>query len=137
MSRLDIDPYVALGVSTDSSLEEIKAAYRRSARRLHPDVNNNPGANVQFQDITVAHDLLSDSDRRRAYDEQVIRQKAKYPNDFYFSLRVTPSKRTVARLQEPQVVYLLAEVQADPRARQRSEEHTSELQSRENLVCRL
>jgi len=118
MSRLDIDPYVALGVSTDSSLEEIKAAYRRSARRLHPDVNNNPGANVQFQDITVAHDLLSDSDRRRAYDEQVIRQKAKYPNDFYFSLRVTPSKRTVARLQEPQVVYLLAEVQADPRARQ-------------------
>lgn len=117
MSRLDIDPYSVLGVSVDASLEEVKSAYRRVARRLHPDVNNNPGAGAQFQDITVAHDTLLDATLRKSYDDQVARRKSKNEGDYYFSLRVTPSKRAVARLSEPQVIYLLAEVQPDPRAR--------------------
>ncbi|MBZ0301390.1 MAG: DnaJ domain-containing protein [Anaerolineae bacterium] len=117
MSRVEIDPYSILGVSTHSSIEEVKAAYRRAARRLHPDVNSSPGAKLQFQDITAAHEILSDPTRRQSYDEQVVRRKAKQEGEYYFSLRVTPSKRTVARLQEPQVVYLLAEVLPDPRAR--------------------
>jgi Ca-activated chloride channel family protein len=117
MSRLDIDPYSVLGVSVDASVEEVKSAYRRVARRLHPDVNSNPGASVQFQDITVAHDTLLDTALRKSYNEQVSRRKSKGDSDFYFSLRVTPSKRTIARLSEPQVIYLLAEILPDPRAR--------------------
>lgn len=121
-NHVDIDPYIVLGVTADSSLEEIKAAYRRIARRLHPDVNrNSPGAAVQFQDITVAHDLLVDSQHRIDYDESIRKRKSKQKEDFQFSLRVTPSKRSVARLQEPQVIYLLAEILADSRARQSSQ----------------
>ena len=117
--QVDFDPYIMLGVSTDSSTEEIKSAYRRIARRLHPDINqHSPGANAQFQDVTVAHDLLIDRDRRRSYDSENARRKANQQKEFNFSLRVTPSKRAVSSLQEPQVVYLLAEVLTDPRARQ-------------------
>lgn len=113
----DIDPYSILGVPIDAPPEEIKAAYRRAARRLHPDVNrNNPGANVQFQDITAAHDLLSDPDRRKDYDRRLAKHEQD-DNNFYFSLRVTPSKRAIAPLKEAQVVYLLAEIMPDPDAR--------------------
>jgi Ca-activated chloride channel family protein len=116
--RVNIDPYSVLGVSVDSTPEEIKAAYRRAARRLHPDVNrDNPGAEVQFQDLTVAHEILSDSQRKADYDKSVRRRKDKQEDELNFALRVTPSKRTVSRLQEPQVVYLLAEILPDPRAR--------------------
>lgn len=117
MSRLDIDPYSLLGVSAEASVEEVKSAYRRVARRLHPDVNSSPGASIQFQDITVAHDTLIDSITRKNYNDQVARRKSKGDSDFYFSLRVTPSKRAIARLPEPQVIYLLAEILPDPRAR--------------------
>jgi curved DNA-binding protein CbpA len=117
----DIDPYSILGVSIDATPEEIKAAYRRAARRLHPDVNrNNPGAHVQFQDITVAHEILNDPDRRREYDRQNTRRE--YDSDnLFFTLRVTLSKRAITPLKEPQVVYLLAEILPDPAARDRQQ----------------
>ena len=58
-----------LGLGRDASLGEIKRAYRRLARKFHPDIN--PGdrrAAVQFRDITEAYQTLSDPDRRRRYD---------------------------------------------------------------------
>lgn len=112
----ELDPYSVLGLSNSASAEEIKAAYRRIARRLHPDVNpNNPGAATQFQDVTLAHDLLSDPDRRRKYDEKIAKL-GDTGDEFYFTLRVTPSKRAIVPLEEPQVIYLLAEIFPDPRA---------------------
>lgn len=117
MSPMDIDPYSVLGVAADASTEEIKAAYRRAARRLHPDVNTSPGAGLQFQDIVTAHDTLIDPERRRTFDQQFAKRKIKQDSEFHFLLRVTPSKRAVARLSEPQVIYLLAEVLPDARAR--------------------
>lgn len=112
---VDFDPYIILGVSPDAPSDEIKAAYRRAARRLHPDVNRAPGAGVQFQDITVAHDLLTDSAQRRRYDESARKKDA---SSLFFSLRVLPSKRAIMPLAEPQVLYLLAEIVPDPRAQE-------------------
>ncbi len=126
---LDFDPYNILGVSLTASAEEVKAAYRRAARRLHPDVNqNNPGANVQFQDISAANDILSDPDRRRELDRQLAKRAA---GGLTFMLRVTPSKRTVAPLVEPQVVYLLAEILPDPGAK---DQQRQKRESRLNLT---
>lgn len=114
---VEIDPYTLLGLSPSASAQEIKAAYRRVARRLHPDVNQgSPGAAVQFQDVNWAYETLSDPDRRREWDAR-LSQRQGADNRFYFTLRVTPSKRAVAPLPEPQVTYLLAEILPDPSAR--------------------
>ncbi|MBC8172160.1 MAG: VWA domain-containing protein [Anaerolineae bacterium] len=111
----DFDPYAMLGVVTGASVDDIKNAYRKIARRLHPDSNrNHPGAAVQFSDITAAYELLSDPIRRRTYDERSRNRQDS--NEFYFTLRITPSKRKIAMLNEPQVIYLLAEIFPDPRA---------------------
>lgn len=110
----EFDPYSMLGVSSDASVDEIKSAYRRIARRLHPDSNpNNPGAAAQFTDITMAHNLLSDPIQKRQFDEK---RNPRDPNDLEFTLRVTPSKRTITALAETQVIYLLAELFPDARA---------------------
>jgi Ca-activated chloride channel homolog len=111
-----INPYSVLGVAPNAAFDEVKAAYRRAARRLHPDSNrNNPGAAAQFQQITSAYEILIDDEHRRAYD----RQAAKHSNDdpLQFSLRVMPSKRRITNLSEPQVIYMLAEIFPDPRAK--------------------
>ena len=62
------DHYETLGVSRDASTEEIRRAYRKLARTHHPDVNPDPEAAEQFKRISHAYEVLSDEDRRRAYD---------------------------------------------------------------------
>jgi Ca-activated chloride channel homolog len=119
----DLDPYNILGVSPSATAEEIKGSYRRAARRLHPDVNHdNPGAAVQFQDITGAYELLMDPDQKRAYDRAI-----KPKGVMQFSMRVTPSKRGIAPLTESQVVYLLAEILPDPAALEQQNKRESRL----------
>jgi len=62
------DYYKDLGVSRDAKPEDIKRAYHRMARKLHPDVNADDEAEDRFKRVSQAYDVLSDPDKRRAYD---------------------------------------------------------------------
>ena len=62
------DHYETLGVQRDASADEIKKAYRRLARELHPDVNPSGEAAERFKQVTHAYDVLSDPNQRQQYD---------------------------------------------------------------------
>jgi len=62
------DYYGTLGVRRDASQDEIKKAYRRLARELHPDVNPDPQTQERFKEITQAYEVLSDPQKRQMYD---------------------------------------------------------------------
>jgi curved DNA-binding protein len=62
------DYYEVLGISRDASADEIQQAYRKLARRHHPDVNKNPGAEETFKEINEAQQVLKDPETRRRYD---------------------------------------------------------------------
>ena len=67
------DPYSILGVAKSASAEEIKSAYRKLAKKLHPDVN--PGKKdieQKFKEVTAAYDLLSDKEKRARFDRGEI-----------------------------------------------------------------
>lgn len=63
------DLYEVLGVSQNASADEIKSAFRKLARKYHPDVNpNNPEAEEKFKEVSTAYEVLGDPDRRARYD---------------------------------------------------------------------
>ena len=61
--------YDTLDVSQDASADEIKKAYRRLARKYHPDVNKDAGAEEKFKELNAAYEILSDEQKRRQYDQ--------------------------------------------------------------------
>lgn len=63
------DHYARLGVASDATAEAIKAAYRKKATQYHPDKNPSPEAAALFREIQEAYEVLSDVDRRRAFDD--------------------------------------------------------------------
>lgn len=99
--------YAILGIPPEATQDDIREAYRVAARRFHPDANSNPGADIQFRDIATAYEVLGNPLLRAEYD---IARRKYQDEPGYFSLRVTPSKRVLSTLDEPQVIYLLAEI---------------------------
>lgn len=63
------DYYATLGVKKDASQEEIQKAYRKLARKYHPDVNKDADAEVKFKEIGEAYEVLKDPDKRKKYDQ--------------------------------------------------------------------
>ena len=83
------DPYQTLGVKKDASQDEIQKAYRRLAKKLHPDLNpGNKQAEEQFKEVSQAYDLLGDADKRARFDRGEIdasgaeRPRQRYYRDF-------------------------------------------------------
>ena len=100
--------YAILGVSPTASEDDLRQAYRIAARRFHPDVNKAPGANLLFQDINTAYEVLSDQRRRNEYD-LVRRDRADGVS--HLLIDVHYSRRVLKSLHEPQLLYVLAKVQ--------------------------
>src|ERR1700712_4758558 len=65
-----VDYYKTLGLSKNASADDIKKAYRKLARKLHPDLNpNDKDAHKKFQQINEANEVLSDPEKRKKYDQ--------------------------------------------------------------------
>lgn len=73
------DFYTRLGVRSDATPDEIKKAYRRLARELHPDVNPDPDTQARYKAVTEAYDTLSNEGKRKTYDQlQIEASKQKF-----------------------------------------------------------
>src|ERR1700722_492569 len=72
------DPYEILGVSKGASEAEIKSAYRRMAKKLHPDANkHDPKAASRFAELNAAYEILGEDDKRKAFDRGEIDAEGK------------------------------------------------------------
>jgi DnaJ-class molecular chaperone len=61
--------YAALGLKSDATLADIKKAFRQKASQFHPDRNTAEDAPARFREVQEAYDVLSDEDKRKAYDD--------------------------------------------------------------------
>src|SRR6202167_3886796 len=72
------DPYEVLGVDRKASAADVKSAYRRLAKKLHPDANkNDPKAASRFSELNAAHEIIGDQDKRKAFDRGEIDAEGK------------------------------------------------------------
>jgi DnaJ-class molecular chaperone len=84
------DPYEVLGLNRKAVAADIKSAYRRLAKKLHPDANkNDPKAASRFAELNAAHELLADEDKRKAFDRGEIDAEGK-PKFQGFSAGASP-----------------------------------------------
>ena len=88
MATAERDYYEVLGVDRGASDAEIKKAFRRLARELHPDVSQEPDAQERFRAVAEAYEVLSDAERRQLYDRYGhagLRRGGYTPTDFDFA----------------------------------------------------
>jgi DnaJ-class molecular chaperone len=73
--------YAALGLKSDATLADIKKAFRQKASQFHPDRNAAEDAPARFREVQEAYDVLSDDDKRKAYDDNRRRNLLDDPAD--------------------------------------------------------
>ncbi len=82
------DPYTVLGVAKDSSDDDIKKAYRKLAKKYHPDLNpGNKDVEKRFKELTQANDIIGDPVKRKKYDQGEIDSSGNDRNPFYRGAR--------------------------------------------------
>lgn len=97
------DYYAILGVSREASAEEIRKAYLRAVRRLHPDRNTAPGETELFLEVQQAYEVLSKPEDRARYDATL---PAAGKRELPLKQRILYSRRQVNRLEESQLLYV-------------------------------
>lgn len=98
------DFYDKLGISQNASEEDIRSAFHRAARKLHPDVNVNPGATEMFLGIKEAYEVLSNADKRAQYDGKIGKKKSP---PLPVRVNIIYSRTELQRMDEPQLVYAM------------------------------
>lgn len=99
------DLYHRLNLPPNASPEQIRRAYRREVKKAHPDVNKRQGATELFLDIQEAYKVLSDPERKEAYDT------GKEPAEpSRVKTAVTYSRNSLFRIEEPQIIYALIHI---------------------------
>ena len=107
----ELDYYAILGVPRNATEEDIRRAYREAALRLHPDKNEGPQATELFLQVNRAYELLSDADQRKEYDQELIEIEAEMIKQASFGASVIQSRTKLLQLDEPQVHYLLIDIE--------------------------
>lgn len=108
--------YALLGLLRSATQDEVRRAYLKAAKRLHPDTNNAPGETELFLDIQQAYQVLSEPSRRSAYDAKLEpEEEAPVP----VNQRVLFSRKEISRLKEAQLVYILLDI--SPGEKQKAE----------------
>jgi Ca-activated chloride channel family protein len=105
--RKQPDFYALLGLLRSATQEEIRRAYLKAAKRLHPDTNKAPGETEMFLDVQQAYQVLSDPARKASYDS-ALPPEEKLPS--VISQRILLSRKEISRLKEPQLVYALIDL---------------------------
>jgi Ca-activated chloride channel homolog len=101
--------YAYLGLPTDATPDEIKHAYRKAARRLHPDANPAPEAVETFLIIQQAYEVLSESKRRAAYDAALPPELKTFEK---IAVHLDYSRTTIQPRVEEQILYVLLTISA-------------------------
>ena len=94
------DPYDVLGVSKSASAADIKSAFRKLAKKLHPDANkHDPKAASRFAELNAAHEILGDLEKRKAFDRGEIdaEGKPRFQGFEGFGAGQGPGGRTASR----------------------------------------
>lgn len=101
------DFYALLGLLRSATQEEIRRAYHKAAKRLHPDTNQAPGETELFLDVQQAYQVLSDPSRRSSYDATLPPEET---IPVVVDQRILLSRKEISRLRESQLIYVLLDL---------------------------